>query len=71
MIVKTKRLLLYIGGVVMVLGAILHVTFWWQYHWGETLNVLTAENRGVVLAIWIGTIYMSLFFCRYIFLHRA
>jgi hypothetical protein len=58
---KTRKVLLYIGGVIMFLGAILHVTFWTQYNWGEELSWLNSESRGVILAIWIGTIYMSLF----------
>ncbi len=58
---KMRRVLLHIAGAVMFLAAVLHLTFWSQYHWGEELNWLNHESRGVILALWIGTIYMSLF----------
>jgi hypothetical protein len=58
---KTRRVLLYIAGAVMFLAAVLHLTFWSQYHWGEELSWLNHESRGVILSLWIGTIYMSLF----------
>ncbi len=58
---KTRKVLLYIGGIVAALGTVLHLTFWSQYNWGEELSWLNPESRGVILALWIGTIYMTLF----------
>ena len=58
---KMRRALLYVAGAVMFFGAVLHVTFWSEYDWGESLNLLGQQSRGVILALWIGTIYMSLF----------
>ena len=58
---KTRKALLYIGGIITALSAVLHLTFWAQNNWGEELTRLSPESKGIILALWIGTVYILVF----------
>jgi hypothetical protein len=58
---KTRKVLLYTGGIITALSAVLHLTFWAQNNWGEELTRLNPDSKGIILALWIGTIYVLLF----------
>jgi hypothetical protein len=56
-----KKILLNIGGVFMLLGSILHLSFWKMGNWGIELKQLSTDNQGIIQMLNIGSIYFVFF----------
>lgn len=64
-----SRTLLYVGGGLNVLAAILHVAFWRILRWKKELATLSPENRMVMQLLNIAVICAMLLFAWVSFFH--
>lgn len=46
---KTKLLLIRIAGIVSIIFTVFHAGFYWIFKWSETLSVMNANDRGILL----------------------
>lgn len=54
--------LIKIGGVINILFAFFHLSFWKMFEWGTDLANLTAENSAIMQVLNIHTVYVLIVF---------
>lgn len=59
---KTSTILLKIAGIVNFIFFIFHIPFYWMFNWENTLAVLDANNRNILLTFNIVSICLLLYF---------
>jgi hypothetical protein len=58
---QTKLLLVRIAGVVSILFTLFHAGFYWLFKWSETLMVLNANDRAILLTFNLISILLLLY----------
>ncbi len=56
-----RNKLLYIGGSLTLLFALLHLSFWQLCNWSEELVKLNPGNQGIMQMLNVGSIFMLLY----------
>jgi hypothetical protein len=56
-----RKILLYVGGFISLSYVVAHALFWKLFNWNEELARLSTMNKGLMIMLDIGIIYLFLF----------
>ncbi len=56
-----RKILLYVGGFISLSYVVVHALFWKLFNWSEELARLSTMNKGLMIMLDIGIIYLFLF----------